>query len=335
MTKTGTAKIVLKDLYGIDADLTRLYGELDDNFLAVTADGDKRVLKIMHTGCDPQRVDLQSAAMSHLANSGIELNLPEVIPTTAGQAYNESNVDGVDRIVWSLKYCPGTLFQNASPHTDALLKSFGRTMALVDLSLESFTHPAMKQRHKWELTRAGAVRPFVKYIAGEAAAAQVDAALGHFESVTSSRLASLPQSVIHNDANDSNVLVNDGDDGYAVVDGLIDFGDMSYQPIICEAAIALADVTIDKDDPVPACATFLAAYNELYPLNSAEIAVLYDLIMTRLAVSIAIVSERHHEDPDDQLGQQDKRPTIRALTRLGACSSDEAERLFLQACGMI
>ena len=137
--------------------------------------------------------------------------------------------------------------------------------------------------------------------------------------------------MIHNDANDSNVLVNTDDDGHAVVDGLIDFGDMSHQPTICEAAIALADVVVDKDEPLMACAAFLAAYKELYPLSSEEIAVLFDLIMTRLAVSIAIASERHHEDPDDMLGQQDKRPSMRALSRLAAYSSDEAESLFLRA----
>ena len=330
MTSTGTATRILKDLYGIDAELSGLYGELDDNFLASMANGEKRILKIMHVGCDPQRVDFQCEAMRHLAGTVGELNLPQVIPTSSGQGYTELDIEGVRRLVWSLKYCPGTMLHDISAHSDELLRSFGRVMALVDLGLKSFSHPAMKQGHKWDLTLAGATRPFVKYVAAEAAS-QVEAVLGHFESVTASRLERLPRSVIHNDANDGNVLVNTGDDGHAVVDGLIDFGDMSHQPIICEAAIALADVVEDKDEPLTACATFLAAYKEHYPLSGEEIAVLFDLIKTRLAVSIAIASERHHEDPDDMLGLQDKRPAMRALSRLAAYSSDEAESLFLLA----
>ncbi len=109
MTSTGTAKQVLNDLYAIDADLTPLYGELDDNFLAVTKGGEKCILKIMHVGCDPQRVDLQFRAMAHLENSANELNLPWVIPAIDGNAYTEIDFDGVSRLVWSLTYGPGTL----------------------------------------------------------------------------------------------------------------------------------------------------------------------------------------------------------------------------------
>jgi Ser/Thr protein kinase RdoA (MazF antagonist) len=329
MTDTGTATQVLRDLYGIDADLTRLYGELDDNFLAVTPAGEKTVLKIMHVGCDAQRVDLQCEAMKHLAD--LALNLPQVIPTTSGQAYAECDVEGIERLVWSLKYCPGILLEEVTPQTDELIRSFGRTMARLDVGLDAFTHPAMKQGHKWELTRAGATRPFVRYIAGDAAA-RVDEALGRFDSVIHEKLEHLPHSVIHNDANSGNVLVNVKVDGRAVVDGLIDFGDITYEPTVCEAAIALAYVVIDKEDPLRACTQFLGAYSELHALDSDEISVLFDLISTRLAVSIAIAAERSHVDPEDQLGSQDKEPAIRALSRLAVISPEDAENCFHQAC---
>ncbi len=328
---TGTARKILNDLYEIDADLTPLYGELDDNFLAVTEGGEKRVLKIMHLGCDPQRVDLQCQAMSHLAHTADQLNLPRVIPTTAGQEYTEFDVGGVKRLVWSLRFCPGSLLEDVTPHTEELIRSFGRIVALLDLGLKSFTHPAMRQRHKWELTRAGAVRPFAQYIAGDAAA-RVDAVLRRFEDTTQEKLRSLPHSVIHNDANAGNVLVNVTEGGGAVVDGLIDFGDISYQPTVCEVAIALAYVVIDEDDPLAAGGGFLESYTELNRLNDDEIAVLYDLILTRLAVSVAIAAERRHADPDDQLGSQDEQPAIRTLSRLADISARTAEREFRQAC---
>ncbi len=330
MTSTNTARQVLKDLYGTDAEVTRLYGELDDNFLAITVGGEKRILKIMHEGCDPQRVDLQYRAMAHLADTVSDLNLPQVIPTTASQAYVEFAVDGVKRLVWSLKYCPGTLLEDVTTHTDDLLRSFGRTIALLDLGLKSFTHPAMQQHHKWELTRAGAARPFAQYIGGDAAR-QIDAVLEQFENTAQERLASLPHSVIHNDANSGNVLVNVTAAGDTQVDGIIDFGDITYQPVVCEVAIALAYVVIDKDDPLAACCRFLESYTELMQLNDDEIAVLYDLILTRLAVSVSIAAERRHADPDDQLGRQDKRPAIRALSHLADMSRRRAEDAFRQA----
>ena len=334
MTRTGTARQVLKHLYEIDANLTRLYGELDDNYLAVTGGGEKRILKIMHAGCDPQRVDLQCAAMAHLSDKATELNLPQVIPTTAGQAYTEVDVGGDKRLVWSLKYCPGTLLADTTPRSDSLIRSFGRTMALIDLGLLSFTHPAMRQLHKWELTRAGKARPFAQYVNGDAAS-EIDAVLRHFEDNTLEKLKTLPYSVIHNDANEGNVLVNVNEDGDALVDGLIDFGDLSYQPTVCEVAIALAYVVTDEDDPLAACAGFLESYSELKGLNDDEIAVLYDLILARLAVSVAISAERRHVDPDDQLGNQDNQPAVRAISRLVDISPKEAEITFRQACAKL
>ena len=333
MISTSTARQVLKDAYGLDAELTPLYGELDDIFLAVTGNGEKRILKIMHDGCKEKCVDLQCQAMAHLAGTAAELNLPRVIPTKAGQLYTVVSVDGVDRLVWSLIFCSGTLLADFTPHTDELMRSFGRTMGLLDVGLASFTHPAMKQGHQWELTRAAAARSLVQHLVGDVAR-QVDAALRRFENVTAEKLERLPYGVIHNDANNDNVLVNVTEDGYGAVNGLIDFGDITYQPIVCEVAIALAYAILDKDDPLTVCARFLEAYNEIRPLSGDELAVLYDLIMTRLAVSIAIAAARRIEDPDDPYNSASKDSAIRALSLLADYSPRVAECQFRQACSL-
>ncbi len=333
MISTSTARQILKDSYDLDAELTSLYGELDDNFLAVTGNGEKRILKIMHDGCKEQRVDLQCRAIAHLADTAGQLNLPRVIPTKAGQPYTVVSVDSVDRVVWSLVFCPGTLLANFTPHTDEVMRSFGRTMGLIDVGLKSFTHPAMRQGHQWELTRAAASRSLVQHLTGDAAR-QVDSVLRRFENVTAEKLERLPHSVIHNDANDDNVLVNVPEDGCGVVDGLIDFGDITYQPTVCEVAIALAYAVLNKDDPLTVCARFLEAYNEIKPLRGDELAVLFDLIMTRLAVNIAIAAARRIEDPDDPYNSANTDPAIRALSLLADYSPRVAECQLRQACSL-
>ena len=106
---------------------------------------------------------------------------------------------------------------------------------------------------------------------------------------------------------------------------------MTYQPTICEAAIAMAYVAVDKDDPIAACSRFLESYSELIQLNDDEIGVLYDLMLTRLAVSVSIAAERQHVDPDDQLGRQDREHTIHAVRHLAGISRQEATEAFGQA----
>ena len=333
MVSIDTARQILKDLFNLDAELTPLYGELDDNFLAIAGSGEKSILKIMHDGCKKQHVDLQCQAIAHLASIATQLNLPRVIATEAGQPYSVVSVDGVDRLVWSLRYCPGTLLAEFTPHTDGLMRSFGHTMGLIDVGLKSFTHSAMRQGHQWELTRATASRSLVQHLAGDVAR-QVDSVLQRFENITVGKLEHLRHSVIHNDANDYNVLVNFLKNGDAIVDGLFDFGDITYQPTICEVAIALAYVVLSKDDPFTVCSSFLEGYNAINPLRGDELAVLYDLIMTRISVSIAIASARRLENPSDPYNSSNMDPEVDALSLLANHSPRMAECLFRQACSL-
>jgi Ser/Thr protein kinase RdoA (MazF antagonist) len=191
----------------------------------------------------------------------------------------------------------------------------------------------MRQGHQWELTRATASRLLVQHLAGNVAR-QVDSVLQRFGNITLEKLEHLRHSVIHNDANDRNVLVNFSKNGDAVVDGLFDFGDITYQPTICEVAIALAYVVLNKDDPLTVCARFLEGYNEINPLRGDELAVLYDLIMTRISVSIAIASARRLNNPSGPYNSLSIDPAVDALSLLANHSPRMAECLFRQACSL-
>ena len=59
------------------------------------------------------------------------------------------------------------------------------------------------------------------------------------------RFPELRTSVIHNDANDNNILVQESG---SQVKSIIDFGDMVHTYTICELAIAIAYMILDKED---------------------------------------------------------------------------------------
>ena len=60
------AEILLRE-YGIGCRLQRLPGDVDLTFRAGTDLGDDLILKVMHAGCDPGLVDMQCAALDHIA----------------------------------------------------------------------------------------------------------------------------------------------------------------------------------------------------------------------------------------------------------------------------
>ena len=181
----------------------------------------------------------------------------------------------------------------------------------------------------WNLTRAMEVADFAADIQGETHGI-VRRVFQRFADHTLDALTSMPHGLIHNDANDYNVLVNTMS-GTAIVDGLFDFGDIAWQPIICDVAIALAYLIMDKKNPLAVCDTFLRGYSAQRTLAGEELAVLFDLIQTRLAVSIAISSHRALKEPDDPYITISQRPAIQALKTLQVISATEAERCFRQA----
>ena len=88
----------------------------------------------------------------------------------------------------------------------------------------------------------------------------------------------LPHQVIHNDANGHNVLV--GDDG--AVTGLIDFGDVVWSARVCGLAVAGAYAMQGERTRRARSSPLVRGYHEVTPLRTDELAVLYDLMRTRL-----------------------------------------------------
>jgi 4-aminobutyrate aminotransferase-like enzyme/Ser/Thr protein kinase RdoA (MazF antagonist) len=164
------------------------------------------------------------------------------------------------------------------------LHALGRAVATVDAALRDFEHPEMKRPHRWNVATAP-----------EAAAIE---------------LAQLPHQVIHNDANEHNVLV----DGEAI--GLIDFGDIAWAPRVCGLAVACAYAGLGHADPLRAVLPLVRGYDEVTPLQPPELAVLFGLIRARLAMSVRIAAEQHAQAPENEyllISQDAVAPALRAL----------------------
>lgn len=322
----------IKDIYKKDLIFQELAGELDLNYKGTAKDGAQYVVKIMRKDCKPSLIDLQCAAIIHLEKVGNKISLPRVILTAKEQAFTTIAINGENRLLWMLSFCPGTLLADFRPHTDTLMYSFGESIAHITNGFVGFTHPHMKRRHHWELTEALMTQPYLSYI-DDSAKEQATKVFHHFERVVSSKLKELPHSVIHNDANDYNVLVQTDDQGQTKVSAIFDFGDMGYQPTVCELAVSLAYACMHKKDPLQVCLTFLKGYSSIRAITVEELEVLLDLIKTRLVVSIATSSYRQTLNPDDPYITISQAPAKQALDQLYTIDVNFASCAFRQACG--
>jgi 4-aminobutyrate aminotransferase-like enzyme/Ser/Thr protein kinase RdoA (MazF antagonist) len=323
-----------REAYGIEATAAALPGEYDDNFLLTAASG-AFVLKVMHPQREHAFVDLQFRALEHLALHASELGLPRVVSTSAGESIAAAtDAGGAPRLVWLLRHLPGRLLAEAQPHPAELLRDLGRFLGRLDAALADFTHPAARRDLKWDFTRAGWVREHLALIREPGRRASVERILEAFDAEVAPALPGLRRSVVHGDANDHNVVVTVGRGRAPALAGLIDFGDMLHTVTVAEVAIAATYALFGAADPLAAAAQVVAGYHGAYPLTEPEIALLFPLIRTRLAVSVVNSACRAAAEPGDPYLAVSEASAWEAIWRLAAVHPRFAHFTFRAACGL-
>lgn len=324
---------IANELYGINASARSLPGERDYNFHLKTDSGREFVLKIARAEEQRDTLDMQNKALEHLAAHDPSLLLPEVCATSTGETIAQLITgNGTTHLVRLLTYVPGRLFAETRPHTPELLASLGNFLGRIDRALQDFSHPAAHRTLKWDLQRAGWIRAYLPHIVQPERRAIVERFLSAFEAEVLAALPALRMSVIHNDANDYNVLVGDSTPGSRQAVSVIDFGDMVYTHTICELAIAAAYAMMGKADPLSAAAHVVAGYHEAFPLTEAEMAVLYPLICTRLCISVVNSAYQQKVEPHNEYLTISEQPAWVLLEKLANIHPRLAHYTFRHAC---
>jgi Ser/Thr protein kinase RdoA (MazF antagonist) len=81
--------------------------------------------------------------------------------------------------------------------------------------------------------------------------------------------------------------------------GVIDFGDLIYAPLVCDLAVPISELIVGVDDPFGVAMEIAAGYCAVEPLTAEEIAVIFDLVATRTAMTIAIAAWRVGDHPEN------------------------------------
>jgi Ser/Thr protein kinase RdoA (MazF antagonist) len=299
--------------WGIEAELTRLDGEYDLNFLALAADGSGYIVKAMRPGCPQGLVDMQVQALDHIARAAPDLPCPRVIRASNGAAMCAiADETGAERLVWVINQLPGRCYAKAAPKSADLIHEVGAVLGKTDAALADFQHPGLERDFKWNLMQAGWIADDLDCIADPARRALLTDIHGAFAELAPD-LAKLPQQAIHNDANDYNIIVSGELSEPRRVSGLIDLGDMCNAPRVCDLAIAAAYIVLDHPDPEAALAVLVAGYHSACPLTPAEVDMIWPLLRARLAVSVVNSTLMAAENPDDPYVTISQAPAWRFL----------------------
>jgi Ser/Thr protein kinase RdoA (MazF antagonist) len=306
---------LLEDGWGIRGDLRPLPSERDRNFAVRVGGQDAFVLKFSNLAEDPAFLEMQHAAMAVLAEAGVPCQEP--IPSLAGASIVQwSRVPGSEPLLLRLlRWLPGRPLSDVPPATrsTALLEDLGATMGRSARALARFDHPSAHRAFQWDAQRG------LEVVATHASAVLDDeraALLARWQlrlAGLAEAFPSLRHGVIHNDANDNNVLVADGGQR---ISGLLDLGDAVHSITVNELAVAAAYAALDAPDPLGVISAVQRGFERELPLTTIEASVVLDLVALRLCTSVALSAHQSRLDPGDAYLTISERPAWLLLATL-------------------
>ena len=328
---------IARDLYGIDATARALPSERDQNF-RMSAGAEKHfVLKIANALEDRTMLECQNQTMQHLAQH--VTFCPQVVPGSSGDFISRiTSASGQTHMVRMVTFLPGLPMGSVKRHSSALLEDLGRCLGEMDHAMVDFDHPGAHRDFYWDLAKGlEIVKEYQGLIPNEDLRKPIAKFVEDYEQTVTPLLGGLRQSVIHNDANDYNVIVGGNGDPYTrnqQVVGIIDFGDMVSSHTIGNLAIAIAYAILDKSDPLRTAVHMVKGYHRAYPLTEDEIGSLFQMVCMRLCMSACIAAHQLKQRPDNDYLAISQLPIQRTLPVLTKIHPRFAEAAFRQVCDL-
>lgn len=302
---------LVQEHYHLNGRWKALPGEYDLNFRLDTDQG-SYVVKLLQARPDlPGLTELQYMMGQRLQKLPSSLRMPQLIPTRGGALSYEVILEGKKYALRIFDWLEGRLWVDTHPHSPNLLESAGAALAHIGLIFQGLEHPAAHRKLKWDVTNpdwAFLKIPVIQDVVKQSLALQLHR---NFEAIRA-RLSHLPWGINYFDANDYNVLVST-DFQNPQVTGMIDYGDVLWNPVISDLALGITYLTLDQEDPLEASVHLIRGYHQVRPLHENELFCLYGLVCSRLLISVVNAAINQEEEPENTYLQVSYAPAWKAI----------------------
>ncbi len=321
---------VLIEYYGIHGKVRKLRSERDQNFLVESVDGAKFTIKFAHPGEERTVSNFQTELMRHINLRAPNLPIQQVRATMDGRFELYIDCLGQMRTVRVVTYLEGQLMAQ-SPATSVQKFNLGNMAGLVTNALMDFRHPAQDHVLLWDVQHASSLREYVNAVVAPARRAMLAFCLDNFEERVKPLLPSLRKSVVHNDMNGDNVLVNPQNTDE--ITAILDFGDSVYTAIVIDAAVGATYQMGTGENLLDGALAYLRGYVAQVPLLEEEVNIMFDLFLTRMFVRIVITEWRARQFPDNrEYILRNTATSWSQLEQLLSLSFEETRSLIQSAC---
>ncbi len=313
---------LLSEHYGLtNCSLSKMDGYISTNY-KVASDQGTFVLKV-YPQSKFEDVTGETAVIKELTN------LPEKAVSRPVENKNGRSLSITESGVLRLLTFVSGKFLAEVDHTIPMFESMGQFLASMDKDLIGFRNSAIESRKlDWDLQHINQSRQLKEVIRSPEDKKVVDYFFLQWDQHVYPVLPSLRKSIIHNDGNDWNILVNDNK-----VSGIIDFGDCSYTPLINELAIAITYAIFEKEDPIKWAKPIISGYHQIIELEEQELDILYYLIAGRLCMSVCKSANEKNIQPDSEYITISEKPAWDLLRKWIAINPIHARSEFYAAVG--
>jgi len=318
---------LLRREWGIEEGrLTALASERD----RMARVGDAWVLKVSSPAQPLDDLDFEERAAAHALRADPLLPLPATAPTRRGEtvAWVE-DARGRRCAARLISLLPGEVLEGTELDLETV-EEIGVACARMQRALAAFAHPAAARAIDWDLRSVAAS---LARVADRAATVPGLVAVVDRVAPALAAAGRLPSRVQHADVTLTNVLALDGR-----VSGVIDFGDAHVTSDVCDLAVTATSVLRasgpQRHTPDELLAAVLRGYQRLRPLERDEAALLGELILARLALTLLISLRRAdvHVDNADYITRYDTATRDRLVEWAAIPPAELADR-FLRLSG--
>lgn len=308
-------------------EIKKLNGYENENFLVKTNSGNYVFKTYLYSEELLKLIETENAALLFLQEEK-QTGIPIPVPFTDGSFIKILNIADRKCICRMLTFLEGTFMANVNP-SEAVYTSLGSFLARLDLKLQKSDNYILRGRQwEWDIQYLELNLKYIDDIPDAKNRSIVRYFFKQFEENVRPRLASLPKSVIHNDANEWNILANDN-----VVTGIIDFGDLAYSLRINELAIAITYACYDKENGLEWALPILKSYHSISEISEEELSILYYLIGARLCISVCNSAHTKKQNPDNEYASVSEKSAWKMLHYLISVNPISITNSFKSALG--
>ncbi|MEP7253849.1 MAG: aminotransferase class III-fold pyridoxal phosphate-dependent enzyme, partial [Ginsengibacter sp.] len=303
------------------AKVSKLYGYGSINYKVSLADETNYLVKIYDAGQKKFVQEIERIISVLKANDGLQLHAPVTLPLTKGIPE--------DVYIRISSFIEGVAL-NKLLATDAVLAGISNAAAELLNGLQFIESDIVKaNEHDWNLRDALRNKDKIQYITDAAERKAVLHYFFLFEYDVLPKFMFMRQSVIHGDLNEANIIIKDN-----IVQGFIDFGDISYAPVVCELAILLTYIMMMFPEKCfEKAKIIIEIFQKKFPLAEEEIEILPNLIAARLCVSVCNSAEAKSRQNDTDYILISEKPPWHLLNKWVATNPVFIISLFKEYAG--